>query len=227
MKVIICRYDETGLISTSEVPQVLPTAEEQGYVLDVFKLPLSTLPMTYYVDTSCFPLEFGKNMKPQVTTDVVNAINAAATTWNNAASTFGPTIGKTIFTAGGPKTIPGTSNTQIPDGINLVEFGPTFGGAALTYAYVWAPTNELIEFDIILDPARARWGTVGTKGKRRVMDIQSAVTHEFGHVCGLKDVSGISNTEQTIYGATATGETKKRTLESGDIAGLGMKLLGY
>jgi hypothetical protein len=60
-----------------------------------------------------------------------------------------------------------------------------------------------------------------------VLDIQSAVTHEFGHVCGLKDISGISNTEQTMYGATAAGETKKRTLESGDIAGLGMKLMGY
>jgi len=58
------------------------------------------------------------------------------------------------------------------------------------------------------------WSTTGEAGK---FDVQSVATHEFGHWLSL---GHSSNTEATMYPTVATGETKKRTLHSDDIAGI-------
>ena len=51
------------------------------------------------------------------------------------------------------------------------------------------------------------------------MDYQNIATHEFGHSLGLGH-PGDSCTEETMYAYGSSGETKKRTLEAGDIAGV-------
>ncbi len=61
------------------------------------------------------------------------------------------------------------------------------------------------------------WSTSGEAGK---LDVQNIATHELGHWLLLGDLYGAGDTEKTMYGSTAYGETKKRTLESDDIAGV-------
>jgi hypothetical protein len=51
------------------------------------------------------------------------------------------------------------------------------------------------------------------------MDYQNIATHEFGHAAGMGHPAG-SCTEETMYGFAQSGETKKRTLAAGDIAGI-------
>ena len=46
------------------------------------------------------------------------------------------------------------------------------------------------------------------------------LTHELGHPVGLEHVN---NDVQTMYPFVATGETRKRTLASGDITGVNSK----
>ena len=52
------------------------------------------------------------------------------------------------------------------------------------------------------------------------MDTWSIVTHELGHGVGLGDLYQDQWYWQTMYGFADFGQTWKRTLESGDIAGL-------
>ena len=57
-----------------------------------------------------------------------------------------------------------------------------------------------------------------TTGAATAYDLQSCLTHEFGHWAPLSDVA--SPTDATMYQTMAKGETKKRTLASDDIAGV-------
>jgi hypothetical protein len=85
----------------------------------------------------------------------------------------------------------------------------------------------LVEFDIIFDDVDFEWG-IGDANK---MDLENIATHEIGHALGLADLYDwtydttdpeVLNKvrEQTMYGLAIEGETKKRTLETGDIAGV-------
>jgi len=61
------------------------------------------------------------------------------------------------------------------------------------------------------------WSTSGQAG---YYDVQNIATHELGHWLQLNDLYGGGDTEKTMYGYSATGETKKRTLESDDLSGI-------
>jgi predicted Zn-dependent protease len=78
-----------------------------------------------------------------------------------------------------------------------------------------------VDFEIVFNTQFA-WGTDGTLS---VMDLQNIATHELGHGFGLADLYEDQWSEQTMYGYGSYGEIKKRTLESGDIAGI-QKLYG-
>ena len=51
------------------------------------------------------------------------------------------------------------------------------------------------------------------------MDFENIAQHELGHSIGMGHPSD-SCTEETMYRFAETGETKKQTLEAGDIAGV-------
>jgi hypothetical protein len=55
---------------------------------------------------------------------------------------------------------------------------------------------------------------------KNVMDFLNIATHELGHGFGLGDLYQSKWSTQTMYGYADYGETMKRTLESGDIAGI-------
>ncbi|MDI6820012.1 MAG: matrixin family metalloprotease [Candidatus Hodarchaeaceae archaeon] len=81
--------------------------------------------------------------------------------------------------------------------------------------------DEIVEFDVILN-ALLKWG-IDPDGEGPVTikayDIRNVATHEAGHVVGLADLYDAAYRELTMYGYTSKGETKKISLETGDIAG--------
>jgi len=84
--------------------------------------------------------------------------------------------------------------------------------------------REIIEFDIMFDTDYT-WGDAGDTdeehlGDLAIMDLQNIATHEIGHGLGLGDLYDSSASEETMYGSSEYGETKKRTLYLGDIAGI-------
>ena len=96
-------------------------------------------------------------------------------------------------------------------------------GASNTIAYtiVWGifrgpPSGrELVEWDAVFNTDYP-WSLAGEAGK---MDYQNIATHEFGHSLGLGHPDDTC-TEETMYAFAGFGETKKRTLEAGDAAGV-------
>jgi len=78
---------------------------------------------------------------------------------------------------------------------------PEGAGAAVNQVY------DDVDFD---------WSASGETGK---MDFENIATHELGHSVGLGDLYQSACAEQTMYGYAGFGETKKQTLEAGDIAG--------
>jgi predicted Zn-dependent protease len=52
------------------------------------------------------------------------------------------------------------------------------------------------------------------------MDLRNIATHELGHAVGLADLYENACSEETMYGYSSEGETKKRDLNDGDITGL-------
>lgn len=54
---------------------------------------------------------------------------------------------------------------------------------------------------------------------KRTFDVQNTATHEAGHVVGLDDLYEDQYSELTMYGYISYGETKKISLEEGDMLG--------
>ncbi|HUS88120.1 MAG TPA: hypothetical protein VMW91_01925, partial [Desulfosporosinus sp.] len=52
------------------------------------------------------------------------------------------------------------------------------------------------------------------------VDVQNIMTHEAGHWLVLNDLYDDIYIEQTMYGVSSDRELKRRSLESGDIAGV-------
>ena len=120
------------------------------------------------------------------------------------------------------------ADTVSPDNKNEVYFADVDYEGAIAIAIVWGifggppPFRELVEWDMIFDDIDFDWSATGEEDK---MDFESIATHELGHSAGLGDLYTDECSEQTMYGYASYGETKKRSLEAGDIAGI-QKLYG-
>ncbi|MAG59428.1 hypothetical protein CMO96_01415 [Candidatus Woesebacteria bacterium] len=110
-----------------------------------------------------------------------------------------------------------------PDGLNEVYFGSINGGDAIGVTIVWGifsgkPANRvLVEWDQIYDDEAFDWSDVGAAN---LMDLENIVVHELGHTMGLGDLYTAECADETMYGYGTEGETKKRDLNAGDIAGI-------
>jgi len=158
-----------------------------------------TLPVQYYIN----------NLVPA---DRNAAVKAGAQTWENDDASYWD------LTYMGTTTREAPGLTPVSDGYQVVSWGPIDGaGGTLAVTWTWYEvTGEITETDIRFDSAES-WSTTGEPGK---FDVESIAVHEFGHWILLKDLYGLDDKEETMYGYASPGETKKRTLYTGDKAGI-------
>ena len=108
------------------------------------------------------------------------------------------------------------------NGQNEVIFADVSSPGAIAVTIVWGifygppSQKELVEWDQIYDDVDFGWSSTGAGG---AMDFENIAQHELGHSVGLGHPPD-SCTEETMYAYADYGETKKRTLNAGDITGI-------
>jgi len=138
-----------------------------------------------------------------------SAFQAAFNTWH-AADPNAPAISVVSD---------GHATSPVADGRYELMFAP-LGGRNLAITYTWT-RGGTTESDTVFNSRVAFFIAPGEgdgcyEGVQKY-DLQNVATHEFGHTYGLDHVSAAYNT----MAPTATlGETYKRSLASGDAAGL-------
>ena len=121
-------------------------------------------------------------------------------------------------------------DNDAPDGRNELLFGDYPQDGVIAVAIVWGhftgppSMREIIEFDILFD-IDWTWGDATIDPEVEVMDLQNIATHELGHGVGLGDLYDTVCIDETMYGYSNYGDTKKRDLNAGDIIGI-QKLYG-
>lgn len=114
-------------------------------------------------------------------------------------------------------------DTITPDGLNEVVFGSIEDSGAIAVTIIWGVfsgpphSRKLIEWDMVFDEVDFAWSNSGELDK---MDFENIATHELGHSVGMGDLYESGCGEETMYGYATEGETKKRDLNTGDIAGI-------
>ncbi len=96
------------------------------------------------------------------------------------------------------------------------------GGTTLAVTYTWRWSDGTVESDTLFNTSFT-WANLGAEGDGcyenagNVYDVGNIGTHEFGHTYGLDHPS--SARFETMYAYGYSGETLKRSLASGDVAG--------
>lgn len=138
--------------------------------------------------------------------------------WESASG-----IGVDILGEGTPSTAPITISSSL-DNKNEVTFAPIDNPGVIAVTYIWGifggPTfkRQLVEWDQIYNTAYS-WSDSGEDGK---MDFENIATHELGHSVGMGDLYTSGCNQETMYGYADYGQTNKRDLNTGDIAGINL-----
>ena len=107
---------------------------------------------------------------------------------------------------------------------NTISFGSYNNSGVIAITTVWGyftgprSQREIVEAHILMNDDYD-WDDADTYGDT-VMDLQNVLTHELGHWAGMGDLYESTATEETMYGYSENGETKKRDLYFGDITGI-------
>lgn len=183
-----------------------------------------SVPITTSTSSSCYAI-FGKWSRTPVnyvinptssqglsSGSITSSISAAAETWDSAVS-------KNLF-----GDAYGTNNnihSGTYDGSNVIDFGPYGSANVIAVTSIWYNTwtKQIYEFDMRFNEAFT-WGNAATNSNPTLMDIRDIATHELGHGVGLKDLYSSTCSQATMYGYASYRETKKSTLETGDINGI-------
>ncbi len=168
------------------------------------KVRWTTLPVNYVINPT--------NPQNLDASFVTSAVFNSAETWD--ASTSKELMNNAYKTSTGTETTYGVQNY-----VNAISFGnyPTTGVIAVTIVWYNQATKAIVEFDILFD-TDFTWGDADINPS--LMDLQNIATHELGHGVGLGDLYNTACVEETMYGYSIEGETKKRDLNRGDIVGL-------
>lgn len=83
-----------------------------------------------------------------------------------------------------------------------------------TQAYTKSNGYYVEEADIAINVSRP----FATNGSSTAYDVGGIITHELGHLLGMGHE--LVDTDDTMYYSSSLGETKKRTLETGDESAL-------
>lgn len=154
---------------------------------------------------------------------VFNTLTNSIAKWEDAADgVVGNGLGSDILGGGLATTTALVADTSSPDGQNEVYFADVSSPGAIAVTIVWGIfggppfQRQLVEWDQIYDDVDFDWSATGEPGK---MDYDNIVTHEIGHSDGMNHPDD-SCTEESMFRFADFGETKKRDLNTGDIAGI-------
>jgi hypothetical protein len=104
------------------------------------------------------------------------------------------------------------------DGYNVVAWGYQ---DSLARACWWAPGGDLKSADIeISNRSGITWFSVKPDNCSNAYDLESVMTHEWGHVFGMAHVSEEKHGNLTMSTQTPSCKTSPRTLGNGDWAGM-------
>jgi len=174
-----------------------------------------------YIDSD---IPFVYKLNNTVPQNYIPSIEAGTETWDNVPSAYFE------FQYGGTTPI----TTDEKDGTNLVFFdfqGINFtpGTNTIAYSRTWTSGNgssyHAVESDMVWNARDYPPSPTGTGGQQ---DLQSVITHEFGHHLGLGHAGpaggppgvGPLIMPATMYGYSSSGDTTKRSLHIDDIAGV-------
>ncbi len=153
---------------------------------------------------------------------VLNNLTSNSAKWEDAADgIIGNGIGADILGDGSTTSSTLTADTSAPDDQNEAYFADISTSGAIAVTIVWGifggpiSQRQLVEWDQVYDDVDFDWSSTGEVGK---MDFENIASHESGHSVGMGHPSD-SCAEETMYRFANFGETKKRDLASGDIAG--------
>ncbi len=162
-----------------------------------------------------------KETEQYITDDGSYGTKVDAALTETSLETWDSEVSFNIFGAGTSSGVVDGADGVRPDNKNEVMFEDLGATSTIAYTIVWGifsgpPSGrELVEWDAVFN-SNYDWSLSGESGK---MDYQNIATHEFGHALGLGH-PGDSCTEETMYRFASAGETKKRDLNAGDIAGI-------
>jgi hypothetical protein len=142
---------------------------------------------------------------------IINAITLAAQEWDKATTANLLSVNPVIIGAKGA--------TVSLNGENAVFFADYSDSNVIAMASYWYNriTKEIVECDIMFN-TDFHWGDGGATPT--LMDLQNIATHELGHFFNLADIYTTSKDYLTMYGYSWEGDTQKRDLAAGDIAGI-------
>ncbi len=158
----------------------------------------------------------GDKVKTSLITD---AVDAATSEWETAEGVSFNIFGIEIL----DETV--TYNDGNYRGYNTISFGNYSDPDVIAITSVWGyfsgppSQREIVEAHILLNDGDYSWGDAFDNVT--LMDVQNILTHELGHWAGMGDLYEPVAAEETMYGYSTEGETKKRTLDVGDITGIG------
>lgn len=115
-------------------------------------------------------------------------------------------------------------SVNAPDYVNTVSWRMVVPPSVIAVTFTWynPDTSEMVDCDVVMN-TKHDWGIdpdgEGPEHLKRAFDIRNIVTHEAGHVVGLADLYDEIYSELTMYGYSSKGETKKISLENGDVLG--------
>lgn len=157
--------------------------------------------------------------------DPINSRNLDATTLRTLLTTstegWDTQVAFDIFGTEGTGVVDPTAIGTL-NGNNEALFGNIASPGAIAVTYTWGifsgpPSGrKLVEWDMVFDDADFDWSATGEASK---MDFWNIAAHETGHAAGMGHPSDTC-VEETMYRYANYGETKKRDLNIGDIAGI-------
>lgn len=156
--------------------------------------------------------------------DALPLASALLTDFETAISAWETAVGKDILGNGSLGQVFPNEVGALPNGLNEVMFGDIAEPGVLAMTTVWgvwkgSPSGrQLLEWDMVFGTGWA-WGDELNNPNATLTDFLDIATHEIGHAVGMDHPSDTC-TEETMYAYADFGETKKRTLNDGDIAGI-------
>ena len=157
-------------------------------------------PITWSINRSTVP--------SSVVNSVDSVLNQSFNTWVSGAFSQGPDT---------------RAKRARLDNVNAILW-KKMGRSTLGATFVWFSrvTGEVVEVDTVFNK-RLPWAVFPNSPECQsspvAYDLQNIATHEFGHWIGLEDLFDNAARDLTMYGFSAGGEIKKRTLGRGDITG--------